>query len=66
MRLIRNEITEKYHEIELEDSFFGFFKTKIIYRKYGNSIFEFRYPDILNNVGFSTYCSIYPYFNILP
>ena len=64
MKLIRMEKNDKYTEIELEDSFFGLFKTRTVYRRYNGIVFEFEHPDIYKPIGIFSHREIYPYFNI--
>ena len=44
MRLLRNEKTMDYHEIEVEYSFL-WIKWKVKYRKVGASVFRFKSPN---------------------
>jgi len=57
MKLIKSEIKDGCHEIEIEKSFF-FFKWRIIYREKNNSIMRFEYPDKYYEIGLSEYCDI--------
>jgi len=64
MKLIRMEKNDKFTEIELEDSFFGFFKTRTIYRRFKGTIFEFKHPDIYKPLNLFSNTDIYSYFDI--
>lgn len=57
MKLLRSEKTEKYHEIEIENSFL-FLKWRTVYRKSNGSILRFKDPDKYFPIGLSEYCDI--------
>ena len=50
MKLLKNEKTENYHEIEVEYSFLWFGK-KVKYRKVGGTVFKFKSPNNYYNIG---------------
>ena len=57
MKLLKNEKTENYHEIEVEYSFMCI-KRKVKYRKVGENIFRFKLPNNYYPTGLSEYINV--------
>lgn len=62
MKLLRNEKTDNYHEIEIEYSFL-WIKWKVKYRKIDWEIFRFKSPNNYYPTGISEYIDVYNLFN---
>lgn len=63
MRLLKNEKTEDYHEIEVEFSFL-WFKWKKTYRKIRGTIWRYKAPDNYYDTGLLEYLDVNKLFNI--
>ena len=63
MKLLKNEKTEKYHEIEVEYNFL-FIKWRVKYRNVDGMIFEYKEPNQYFEVVFYEYFSIKYLFKI--
>jgi hypothetical protein len=63
MKLLKNEKTEKYHEIEVEYSFL-WIKWKVKYRKVNGDIYKFEAPNNYYTIGLIEYCDIDGLFNV--
>jgi hypothetical protein len=64
MKLLKNEKTENYHEIEVEYSFLWIIKWKVRYRKIGSTIFRFSRPNNYSPVGLYESVNIGGLFNV--
>ena len=62
MKLLKNEKTENYHEIEIEYLFL-FIKWKVKYRKIGNTTYKFSPPNNYSPTGVLEHLDISPLFN---
>lgn len=62
MKLLRNEKTENYHEIEVQYSFL-FIKWKVKYRKVDKSIYKFKQPNNYYPIGILENLDVSPLFN---
>lgn len=63
MRLLKNIRTEKYQEIEVENSFL-WIKWKTKYRKFDRSIFKFKEPNKYYSLGLLEFSDVHELFNI--
>jgi hypothetical protein len=63
MKLISSEKNEKYHEIVVEKQFL-WFKWKVTYRQYGNTILRYKKGDYYYSIGYWQYLDIKDFFEI--
>lgn len=61
MRLLKNEKTENYHEIEVQYSFL-WIKWNEKYRLVGGDVFRFKNPNTYYNTGLSERIRVYKLF----
>ena len=64
MRLLKNEKTATYHEIEVENSFL-FMKWKTKYRKINDTVVRFKPPDNYYNIGLFERVDVGPLFDVI-
>lgn len=63
MKLLKNEKTDNYHEIEVEYSFL-WIKRKVKYRKVEGNVFRFKSPNNYYPTGFFEYKDVIDLFNV--
>lgn len=63
MKILKNEKTKDYHEIEIQYSFL-WIKWNVKYRKIDNSIFRFKPPNNYYHLGVMEYLDMAKLFNI--
>lgn len=63
MKLLKNEKTKNYHEIEVEYAFL-WIKWKVKYRKVGGNIFRFKSPNNYYPTGISEHLDVMDLFKV--
>lgn len=63
MKVLSRTNTDNFEEIIVEYSFL-WWKWRSIYRKYGNSIFKYKYGNNFYFLGLREYCDVIELFNI--
>ena len=63
MKLLKNEKTKTYHEIEVEYSFL-WLKWKVKYRKVDGSLFRFKEPNNYYSIGLSEHIDVKDLFKV--
>ena len=63
MKLLKNEKTENYHEIEVEYSFI-WIKWKVKYRKVSENVFKFKSPNNYYPIGLFEYIDVKDLFKV--
>jgi hypothetical protein len=63
MKLLKNEKTENYHEIEVEYSFL-FIKYKVKYRKVDGNVFRYKESDKYYPTGLSEHINVKDLFTV--
>lgn len=63
MKLLKNEKTDNYHEIEVQRSFL-WIKWNVKYRKTPGNIFRYKHPNNYYDTGISEYLSVIDLFDI--
>lgn len=63
MKLLRNEKTDNYHEIEVERSFL-WIKWRVKYRKVDGYVFRFKSPDNYYPTGLMEYLNVSDLFKV--